>query len=365
MTTREVRRGLQAFYRSGEAGRRGPRVAAVQRLGSGFEADIFAFSLRSAAADGGEDQELVVRLAAGEGAGEKAAREFAALRRLRAAGYPVPEVFGLQLDGFLPGRPMLVMERIRGVSLGAGCWSPVPAERRDAQALLWRLMARLHALAGGAILPDSPLAPRSRDLQAGVEYELATLNALLGRLEGEAPASLRQVLAWLGARRASVAGAPLVVVHGDFHGNNVLLRADGAPFVIDWSNVRLADYRSELAWTRLLTRAHAEPDGGAALLRQYERLAGRQVAQLEYFEVAAGARLLLSVLISLRFGATRQGMRAEAAALMRRDTDHLGYVVELLEARTGLGMPDLEGALAKQLASVDGEGRGRRWKTCG
>jgi aminoglycoside phosphotransferase (APT) family kinase protein len=127
------------------------------------------------------------------------------------------------------------------------------------------------------------------------------------------------------------------------------MRADGAAFVIDWSNVRLADYRSDLAWTRLGTRASAQPDGGEAEIRRYHQLGGRNVSRIEFFEVAACVRQLLSVLISLQFGAARQGMRPEAVALMRRDTGHVKYVAAVLQERTGIKMADLEDTLSSLL----------------
>jgi aminoglycoside phosphotransferase (APT) family kinase protein len=342
LTGLEVQRALQEFYGSRETGPGSLEVAGVTLLGSGFEADVFAFSL-TANGDGGEEaQDLVLRVYAGEGAGEKAAREFAAMGRLREADYPVPRVLALERDRSPFGRPFLIMERIHGVAME---WED---RRPEAQALFCRLMAQLHALNGSDILPDSPLAD-VRDPYAFVDRELSTLAALLSRLEGSEPTSLRGALAWLSSRRSAVPCERLVVLHGDFHRNNILLRADGAPFVIDWSNVRLGDCRAELAWTRLLTRAAAQPDGGVAELRRYEQAAAKRVSMIEYFEVAAAIRLLSSTLISLQFGAARQGMRPGADALMRRDPDYTHYVAALLQELTGRTMPDLEDALSALL----------------
>jgi aminoglycoside phosphotransferase (APT) family kinase protein len=223
-------------------------------------------------------------------------------------------------------------------------WAP-EAGSQDSQALLCRLMAELHALEGSDILPEASLAD-ARDAYSSVDVELSALSALLSRLEEREPPSLRDALAWLSARRSKVPCQRLAVVHGDFHPNNVLLRADGAAFVIDWSNVRLADYRSDLAWTRLITRADAWPDRGEAELRLYKQFAGHEVPMIEYFEVAACTRLLTSVLISLQFGATRQGMRPGAEALMRQGSEHMRFVAALLQKRSGLKTPDIEDALS-------------------
>jgi aminoglycoside phosphotransferase (APT) family kinase protein len=338
ITGLEVQRALQEFYGSGETGHGGLQVSGVTLLGSGFETDVFAFSLAADGEGAGDAQDLVLRVYAGEGTAEKPTREFAAMGRLREAGYPVPRVLALSRDRSPLGRPFLIMERIHGVSLG---WED---RRPEVQALFCRLMADLHALNGSDILPDSPLA-YARDPFAFIDRELSYLAALLSRLEGSEPPSQRDALAWLRSRRSAVPCERLAVLHGDFHRNNILLRADGAPFVIDWSNVRLGDCRSDLAWTRLLTRADAQPDGGETELRVYERLAGAEVRMIEYFEVAACTRLLLSRLNSLQFGAARQGMRPGADALMRRDSDFMSYVAALLKQRTTIETSDVEDAL--------------------
>jgi aminoglycoside phosphotransferase (APT) family kinase protein len=345
LTVVEVQRRLQGFYRSDEAEGGGSRVSEVTLLGSGFETDVFAFSLAAAGGGSEEGQDLVLRVYAGEGASDKSAREFAAMGRLREAGYPVPRVLALQRDPWPLGRPFVIMERIHGVSLGATYWAAPEDRRLEIHTVLYRLMVALHTLEGSAILPDSPLA-HARDPYCFIDHEISTLSELLGRLEGREPPSLRDALAWLISRRSTVPCERLAVVHGDFHPNNVLLRADGAPFVIDWSNVRLGDYRTDIAWTRLITQAEAQPEGGVHELRLYEQQAGEAISRLEYFEAVACIRLLLSVLISLQFGAARQGMRPGAEVLMRRDPAHTRYVAALLQKRTGIAMPDLDSALS-------------------
>ncbi len=242
-----------------------------------------------------------------------------------------------------------------GDSLGPVYWSPDAAPQQEAQALLCRLMAQLHALDGKAILPDSPLAV-SHDPYACVDNELAALARQLDRLEGREPPSLRAVLGWLRIRRAQVLCERPSVVHGDFHANNVLRQADGAAFVIDWSNARLADYRSDLAWTRLVSSVAARPDGGDGELRLYEQLTGKEVTALAYFEAMACAWLIVSVMISLHFGAAREGMRAASAAQRQRAAAHAQFTAALLQERTGIAMPDLEKTLSALWDAPTSEG---------
>lgn len=333
----EIEQGLSRHFGS-------ERVSDVRPLGSGFETDVVAFSLRSPSP---EPRDLILRLYAGSGAPEKAAREFGVMQRLYHAGYPVPRVTVLAHEQSPFGRPFVVMERIEGVALE---WSPPEERRRRAQILHMRLMADLHLLDGAAVLPDSPLA-RTRDPYAFVEFELGFQAKLLAALAKQAPRSLELTLLWLRARRWSVPCDRLSVIHGDFHRNNILVRQDGSAVVIDWSNARLADARMDLAWTRLLQELRSRPDGGAEEMALYEGHSGGAVREIEYFDCLASMRLLLSVLNSLHFGAATQGMRPEAEDSMRRDAGFMRYPAALLQDHTGIDMADLDDAFAAAVSS--------------
>lgn len=63
---------------------------------------------------------------------------------------------------------------------------------------------------------------------------------------------------------------------GEFHRNNVLLDAHGAPWVIDGSNVRVSDPRVDLAWARVILNTD---DGEDAAL--YEATSGVRVGHLD------------------------------------------------------------------------------------
>jgi aminoglycoside phosphotransferase (APT) family kinase protein len=341
LTEVSVRQGLQELYGSGHGS---PQISSVTLLGTGYETDVFAFSLEPVSAVGARrGLDLVLRVYGGEGTAEKARREFAVMDRLHAAGYPVPRVLGLTRDPSPFDRPYVIMERIHGVSLGLSFWGATKDRQNASQLVLYQLMVALHALEGRAMLPDSPLA-HSTDAYDFIDHELALLSDMIYRLEGSEPPSLRGTLAWLMDRRPTVPCARLSVIHGDFHYGNVLVRPDGAPFVIDWSNARLGDLRMDLAWTRLIA-AITEPDTSPADLPLYEGLTGKAVSGLEYFEAIACMRLLSNVLVSLHLGAARQGLRPDTEVRMRRDVDLTCHVAARLQERTGVTMTDFDDAL--------------------
>jgi aminoglycoside phosphotransferase (APT) family kinase protein len=129
------------------------------------------------------------------------AHEPVVMRAVRAAGYPVPEVF--DVDG-----GDMVMERVAGVDMV-----------KDIERRPWR--ARRY----GALLAD-------------LHTRLAAIPVVPAMLSGD---------------EVTVAyGAPEVYVHGDLHPMNVIL-TDRGPVVIDWEGARIGprDADAAISWMLL------------------------------------------------------------------------------------------------------------------
>jgi len=136
---------LQAFYTETFPDRQGPAVTDLTDITAGWESELHAFTLEYGPAAARRREELILRLYPGDGAPAKATREFHNMRLLRAAGYPVPEVYILELDrGF--GKPFLIMERIRGQLLGALLTASSEERQRELLTVFCRLFVRLHEL---------------------------------------------------------------------------------------------------------------------------------------------------------------------------------------------------------------------------
>ena len=153
---------------------------------------------------------------------------------------------------------------------------------------------------------------------------------------------LAPVMEWLEARRDQVPCLRPSFVHLDYHPGNILLRDDGTAIVIDWTQVDISDPRFDLAWTLLLVGIYEGAGWRDVILKEYERLAGAQVEQTEYFDVFACAKRLFDVLVSLSEGPEKLGMRPEAAAQMRKQMGATRKVYDLLLERTGITLPEVE-----------------------
>ncbi|HEX8036141.1 MAG TPA: phosphotransferase family protein [Ktedonobacterales bacterium] len=321
----------------------GVAVTDIIRITTGWETDIFAFTLRHGATLE-RAEAMILRLYSGDDAPEKAERECAVMRALHAAGYPVPQVWMVETAHAPLGAPFLLMERIDGPLLLDAFVGGDESRRQELLMLFCRMLAGLHALdwrmAPPALASWTDAVRDPTDPYAFIDTELAMLRVTLERFPVAQP--LASVLRWLEVHRDDVPCRRLALTHGDYHPNNVLLRPDGSAVVIDWGAAQVADPRRDLAWTLLLTSTQGYAELYEPMLRGYEQ-AGGVVEQLGYFEVMAACRRLFDALVSLHSGADTLGMRPGTEELMRRQGAHFRRVYALLQDRTdGVGVPEIE-----------------------
>jgi aminoglycoside phosphotransferase (APT) family kinase protein len=183
-------------------------------------------------------------------------REATTVDRLdRSSDVPVPSVFWSDPDGGVFGRPAMLMEFVAGQPLVADLESP------DASAALATALAHIH---------DSPVAMdhlRSFDSVAA-HPEILGINP--GPSEVIDAEQLRRAL------EASIPGGTIVpsLVHGDFHGGNVLWNESAVTAVLDWPMATRASRWWDEAYAHMDTwLAHGERS--AARFRSlYRELAG-------------------------------------------------------------------------------------------
>ncbi len=335
-------------------------VSHLSPISDGWETEVYTFR-----AEGVDPADLVLRLYPGDHASGKALREFSAMSQLGAVGYPVPRVLTLGREESPFGRPYILMHRIHGRPLSRVA-AEFPERTAELVRLFCRLQADLHALDWRpflrAVSERHPVPPHWYVLDWGgaeppagavdredphwfLETYLSVLASHLRRLNLPDFGPLTPVYDWLVSHRRDVPCERLALVHGDFHPQNVLLEPEGRPYVIDWGCFALADPRFDLAWTLLLTGGYGRPEARELLRREHERLRGGPIPGLAYFEVLACARRLMSLLVSIRLGAEKLGMRPGAEQVMKGHPEHLRTLAAWIRDRTGITLPDLPALL--------------------
>lgn len=330
-----IEAGLLEYYRRRHPEREDVVISQFEEITMGWETELYSFNV-GFRRDGREIEEgRVVRLYQGGHASSKAAQEFGVMSRLLDAGYPAPEVYLLEIDAGILGKPFVIMELVEGVNMDAAIRGGSEKDLQRMMSLLIGLFVGLHRLDVSLVFPE-------REDTTTLSYIEGMLNWSGERAGRSGIGWLDPVISWLDERKANVSPVEPSVIHRDFHPMNVMLREDGSPVVIDWGAATVGDYRDDLAWTVLLAVTFWNPSLRDTILGAYESISGREVRDFEYFEVLSALRRLTDVAVSMTSGAEEMGMRAGAVELMREASGHLRGVYRILTERTGLRLPEFE-----------------------
>jgi aminoglycoside phosphotransferase (APT) family kinase protein len=332
---------LQSYYRAKYPDLPGLRVSELTNITTGWECEVFSFLLERSDDQPGEA--LVLRLYAGDDRIEKCQKEFFILNQLAQIGYPVPQVYILEKDHSPFDKPFIIMEKIDGRDMWQA-FTDAAQGGLDSPAIIallrqfCELPVRLHALDWRLFAPIAPGDPGASPFY--------TIDRVLDYGQGATAAypsaGIQALVDWLAARRETLACDRPALVHFDYHPGNLLVRADGSAVVIDWTATTIFDPRMDLGWTLLLTAIYAGPDLRNAFLTGYERLSGRRVEQVEVFEVIACLRRMIDILVSVRMGPEKLGMRPGVEALMKQQAGPLQKVYDLQLRHTGIRIAEIE-----------------------
>ena len=227
----------------------GARVAACEPLTGGVSAEVLAVTVLRR---DGEMQRLVVRrhrnLDGKPDRLERAAREFALLERLHAAGVPVPEP-----HLFVAPDP-LIQARIEGDTTLPPAAGPTMA----------RVLAAIH----DTDLADLPSLPVVDDPRPGLGEWLPESVNLAAVLDGIAPYAGRRAL-----------------LHGDFWPGNLLWRNGELAAVLDWEDAAVGDPLVDVACARVELACAAGDAMADAFSRAYFELTQRDDARLPAWEL--------------------------------------------------------------------------------
>jgi aminoglycoside phosphotransferase (APT) family kinase protein len=339
----DIQSRLESYYAHAFPARQGVRVIALAHISAGWESDMYSFNLEYGPAGARHCEELILRIYPGDDAHSKSAREYRGMSQLHKVGYPVPQVLILEREDSPFGRPFVIMEKIQGQTMWPRWFGSPKEKQKELLTLFCELFVRLHTLDWQSFVQDvTPFAAGAP--YALVDRELDKMRPYLIRfpIPGFLP-----IAEWLEGRRDLVPCERPSVIHWDYHPGNILLSDDGAPVVVDWTQVDVSDSRFDLAWTLLLVSTHENETWHRRILLEYERLAGTKVEQLAFFEVFACLKRLYSVVVSLAHGPESLGMRPGAGAMMVQQMGAIARVYDLLLRRTGIAVPEVEELLAQ------------------
>ena len=331
----DFQKRLTEYYRKRFPSRRNLSISQVVDITSGWEAQLIKFCITFQEDNQNHIKELVARIFHGEQASEKAVKEFNILTRLYDHDFPVPRVFFSEEDVEVLGGPFIIMEFIKGRDLAKVLEEVSEKEVEELMVEFTRIWVDLHRLEVSAIYPGT--------LQGDTGTYLDGLFHMVDNLmENLGVTWFNPVLEWLKSNRDTVSSLPLSVIHLDYHTRNVMVRDDGRLVVLDWTLAEYADYRVDLAWTVLILSLYGQSSIREEIIKRYEKISNKKTVNMEYFDVIVYTRRLLSMIVSLKMGAERLGMRSGAEEMMKNDSKQMSTVYHKLVDRTGIRLPELE-----------------------
>ncbi len=237
----------------------------------------------------------------------------------RHSDVPVPGAPWIELDPGHIGSPFLVMERVDGIVptdnppyvFGGWVADASPEQRARLQRASVDVLARLHAIDLSAA--DAAFLDRPEYGATPLEQHLGYQRWYYDWARGpERFATLERCFDWLDAHRPGKPRPP-VLNWGDSRIGNLLYRDFEPVAVLDWEMAALGAPEVDLAWMSFMHRFFADMAQKmglagipgfmrrADLIAQYQELSGREVHDMEFWEVFAGLRYgIISIRIGLR-----------------------------------------------------------------
>jgi aminoglycoside phosphotransferase (APT) family kinase protein len=269
-----------------------------------------------------------------------ARREFKIMEILHSEGISVPKPYIFKEKSNATGRTYIVMERIDGSLLSDELQKSKSTPRfgqlletsvRDLIAihsLDWKRSFRFLDHFDITERPEEYFSTKlSRAKHIILEHEINLLSPVIDWLEVNQIEQVRPCL-----------------LHGDYHGMNIIVRGESDFVTIDWSNAHIGDLRSDIAFTALGLNSMGS-EQLEHFVSLYESISGVTVDNLDYFMVLSSFWNLLRI-YSCLFDHSIMGENDFTTNLFKHEyRDYTLTVIKMTEGITGVSLNRLLNAL--------------------
>jgi aminoglycoside phosphotransferase (APT) family kinase protein len=287
---------LTQYYIHNYPKRRNLTISDIHEITDGWETKLHKYKINYILNEKPVSDQHVIRIFS-DNAGYTSEKEYQVMRKLGEQGYPVPKVYHNELWGDVLSTPFIVMEYLSGNTMDHRFHNVSDSEREELYKQMIELMFELHKVKVSKIFPENKLLDTD-------EYLCDIFSKIEERINQTKFYWVSPVVDWLKEKRVELEIRELCVLHGDFHGRNIMYRENGTTAVIDWSGVHVGDYRFDLAWT------------------------------------------VIHVFSSFLNKPDEMGVVTKTEAMTPEISDHFQKVYDMLVNRTGLTLPEFEKILS-------------------
>jgi len=336
--TDEIRDALSAYYQTRRSSGQPVEITDVAPLEGGRQHEMYTFNLIEGKGVKTHIQTSVLRLYDGATAGENAEYEYRIMEKLGPSDVPVPEVFVLERDAKYLGRPFIVMEKVKGEDFDSFAGRKLAADPSgfiSKEAPIWisrlgALLASVHKVDRQALGLDFLEFPRWSVESITEILDLPEIQYMAGRNE-----KLGELLDWLRVRIQEAVNPEVVMLHFDFHTQNVMVSEGKIVALLDWCEACPGDAALDVGWSNLLFHMRDAGEVIDAFVTEYKRHSGRELNNLTFYEVVAGCRQLFDLLAVREGRSLELDKRPDAADLVDVNTE-LAKTVNFIYQRTGI-----------------------------
>lgn len=194
----------------------------------------------------------------------------------------VPETYLIKLTPNALERPYFVMEKIEGTSL-AEIFGNNPDQFEQ---LLYKYLQELHKIhsVDPSLFSQHTLYDIQKIPYAPIDACLTRRRTFFDKYPDDLQ-ELRPVIDWLEKHKQNNPCEKLVVVHGDYHGQNIIVQENQDFKILDWSNADISDFRRDLGFATVATGSMVGEDLAPMIAGVYEEISEIKVENLNYFMI--------------------------------------------------------------------------------
>ena len=322
----DLKHKLCNFYKETFPEYQNTEITQLTDITSGWENQLISFDLSYKIQGKQIKKELIARIYPATDAKTKSAKEFTLVKKLHDLNYPVPRTYLLENSGNIIGNPFVILERINGPTMGEVIENTQEKKRNKLTNQFIDLYLQLHDLNWREFdLITLPLESPSFH-----SYIATLLNEYITSVIKRGLTDFHEVFDYLKNQMERLDISSLSLVHLDYHPNNILMKKNTYPVVIDWGTANILDFRFDLAWTVLLANAHYSQTLGQLVFESYQQKLGRTIEDFEFFYMFAATRRLIDYVISMTQGAETSGMRPETSMMLKQYNQAYHFVYDIL-----------------------------------
>jgi aminoglycoside 3'-phosphotransferase-2 len=271
---------------------------------------------------------------------DRAEREFVTINSLNEAGLSVPKAYFWRKKSKTVSRSYLIMEKIPGMILSDFLLQNMTElDYNEYFSLFIQEMVNIHNVDWKDMFPKI----KSPDLDENPYFYVEKVIKFPKDMINEYNITdLKPIIEWLEQNKER--SEHLSMLHGDFHFNNVILTPNKKLVVIDWADIRVGDFRHDLAFSIVATSSLGV-EVIDSFTEFYGSISGRKVRNIEYFMILSILHNLLrcySAIANPKITNENEITKNMFLITYKNYTQHL---VKIVHEITGLELPILAKAV--------------------